>query len=65
MRVCIKIIRNEQGGYTAMCTSLPGCVSRGKTREEAKENLDKAIRGYVAAVGNFVPERVLHEVLEA
>jgi predicted RNase H-like HicB family nuclease len=39
-------------------------MSRGRTREEAKEKLDEAIRGYIAAVGNFVPERVIHEVME-
>ena len=64
MKVCVRIIHNEHGDYTALCTSLPGCMSRGRTREEAKEKLDDAIRGYIAAVGNFVPERVIHEVME-
>lgn len=64
MKVCIRIISNEQGDFTAMCMALPGCISRGRTREEAMEKLDEAIRGYVAAIGNFVPERLVHEVLE-
>jgi len=63
MRVTIRIIRNEHGDYTGLCTSLPGCLSRGRTPEEAKEKLDEAIRGYIAAVGNFVPERLVHEEL--
>jgi predicted RNase H-like HicB family nuclease len=64
MKLCIRIVHNEQGDYTALCTSLPGCVSRGRTRQEAKEKLDEAIRGYIAAVNNFVPERLSHQVME-
>ncbi|MFW6133921.1 MAG: type II toxin-antitoxin system HicB family antitoxin [Planctomycetota bacterium] len=47
----------------ATCPSLPGCQSRGATREEAEHNLEEAIRGYMAAVNNFVPEHVDHEVV--
>ncbi len=64
MKLCVRIIRDDHG-FTALCPSLPGCVSRGSTRDEAKENLDEAIRGYIAAVNNFVPERLDHEVVEA
>ncbi|MFP4105562.1 MAG: type II toxin-antitoxin system HicB family antitoxin [Phycisphaerae bacterium] len=64
MKVCIRLVRNEFGGYTAKCPTLPGCVSTGETREEAQQRLDEAIRGYIAAVNNFVPERLDHEVLE-
>jgi len=64
MKLCIQIGQDEQGGYTAVCPSLPGCISRGGTREEAQTKLDEAIRGYIAAIGNFVPEHLDHEVLE-
>ncbi len=63
MKLSIRIVHNEKGDFTALCTSLPGCVSRGRTRGEAKERLEEAIRGYIAAVSNFVPER-LTEVVE-
>ena len=63
MKLGIKIVQNESGDYTALCPSLPGCVSRGHTRAEAQEKLEDAIRGYIAAVNNFVPERI-HEVME-
>ena len=43
----------------------PDCVCRGRTREEATTRLDEAIRGYIAAVNNFVPETLIHEVVEA
>jgi len=29
---------------------LPGCVSQGKTKEEAVENIREAIEGYVLAL---------------
>ncbi len=64
MRLCVKITRNEAGGYTALCPTLPGCTSRGKTPREARDHLDEAIRGYMGAMNNFVPEHVDHEVVE-
>lgn len=63
MRICIRIRRNEQGEFTAICPSLPGCVSSGRTEQQAKQNLEDAIRGYIASVSNFVPEHI-HEMLE-
>ena len=64
MKLSIRIIRNEGGGYTAMCPSLPGCMCRGDSRAEARERLDDAIRGYIAAVSNFVPEHLERQVVE-
>ncbi len=37
----------EFGGFVAECPSLPGCMSQGKTRKEALENVREAIRGYI------------------
>lgn len=65
MKLCVRVIRGQQGEYVAICPSLPGCTSRGLTREEATSRLDEAIRGYIAAVNNFVPEHVEHQVVEA
>ena len=64
MKLCIQILKNG-GGFKAVCPSLPGCVSTGSTREEAQRKLDEAIRGYIAAMSNFVPEHLEHEVVEA
>ncbi|MCD6304643.1 MAG: type II toxin-antitoxin system HicB family antitoxin, partial [Planctomycetes bacterium] len=61
MKLTVRIFSNDRGGYTAVCPSLPGCCSSGTTREEAKAKLDEAIRGYIAAVSNFVPENVVQE----
>ena len=40
----------EDGYWVAECPSLPGCISQGKSREEAVANISEAIRGYIAAL---------------
>jgi len=40
----------EMGYWVVECPSLPGCVSQGKTKEEALENIREAIEGYVEAL---------------
>lgn len=37
----------EDGYWVVECPSLPGCVSQGKTKEEAIENMKEAIREYI------------------
>jgi len=64
MKLYVRVGRNRRGGFTASCPSLPGCTSYGGTREEACSKLDDAIRGYIAAVNNFVPEHLNREVVE-
>lgn len=44
------IYSGEDGYFVAECPSLPGCISQGKTREEAIINIKEAIAGYVAAL---------------
>lgn len=43
MRFNITIERDEDGVYVAECPSIPGCVSQGKTKEEAVRNISEAI----------------------
>jgi predicted RNase H-like HicB family nuclease len=55
----VVIYPGEDGYWVAECPSLPGCVSQGKTKEEATENIKEAIRSYIAALqqdGLPVPE---------
>jgi predicted RNase H-like HicB family nuclease len=40
----------EDGYWVAEVPSLPGCISQGKTREEALINIKEAIEGYIAAL---------------
>jgi predicted RNase H-like HicB family nuclease len=44
MRFLITISRDEDGMYVAECPSIPGCISQGRTEEEAERNLREAIR---------------------
>jgi len=40
----------EDGYWVTECPSLPGCISQGKTREEAIKNIKEAIEVYIAAL---------------
>jgi predicted RNase H-like HicB family nuclease len=40
----------EDGYWVSECPSLPGCVSQGKTRQEAIENIKDAIAVYVSVL---------------
>lgn len=40
----------EDGYWVVECPSLPGCISQGKTKEEAVKNIREAIDGYVLAL---------------
>jgi predicted RNase H-like HicB family nuclease len=43
MRFNVTLDRDEDGIWVVECPSIPGCVSQGKTREEALENIKEAI----------------------
>ena len=43
MKVATVLDRDEDGMWIAECPSIPGCVSQGKTREEALANIKEAI----------------------
>ena len=40
----------EDGYWVAECPSLPGCVSQGKSKEDAIANIKEAILGYISAL---------------
>lgn len=44
------IYPGEDGHWVAECPTLPGCISQGKSREEAVANISEAIRGYISAL---------------
>ena len=46
----VVIYPGEDGYWIAECPSLPGCVSQGKTKEEAITNIREAISGYVISL---------------
>jgi predicted RNase H-like HicB family nuclease len=47
MRLKIVLEPSEEGGYTAVVPSLPGCISEGNSREEALMNIKEAIELYL------------------
>ncbi|MDF0667932.1 MAG: type II toxin-antitoxin system HicB family antitoxin [Nitrospira sp.] len=62
------IYRGEDDYWVAECPSLPGCLSQGRTKEDAVTNIREAIRGYVAALEEdklAVPEERFDAVLIA
>ncbi|HVN49069.1 MAG TPA: type II toxin-antitoxin system HicB family antitoxin [Bacteroidota bacterium] len=44
MKFIITLNRDEDGMYIAECPSIPGCISQGKTEEEAQRNIQDAIK---------------------
>jgi predicted RNase H-like HicB family nuclease len=44
MKFPVTIDRDEDGFWIVECPSIPGCISEGKTREEALKNIEDAIR---------------------
>lgn len=45
------VLRPEpEGGFTAIVPALPGCVTHGRTLEEAKEMAKDAIAGYIESL---------------
>lgn len=46
----IILFPGEDGFWVAECPSLPGCISQGKTKEEAISNIKEAITGYIEAL---------------
>lgn len=43
MRFQVTVDRDEDGVWVVECPSIPGCVSQGRTREEAFANIQEAI----------------------
>ena len=50
MRLRIILEPSEEGGFTVIVPSLPGCVSEGDTKEEAVANIKEAINLYLEPV---------------
>ena len=40
----------EYKGYVAECLNLYGCMSQGKTKTEALNNIEKAIKAYMEVI---------------
>lgn len=43
MKLSVTIDRDEDGVWVVECPSIPGCVSEGKTKQQAIKNIEEAI----------------------
>ena len=43
----VVLIPAEEGGYTAIVPTLPGCISEGDTEEETLANIKDIIEGWL------------------
>jgi len=67
MKYRIIIEQDEDGAFVVECPSLPGCISQGKTRKEAIENIQDAIRGYLESLNKHdepIPPPIDEEIVE-
>ncbi|MCZ6490655.1 MAG: type II toxin-antitoxin system HicB family antitoxin [Acidobacteria bacterium] len=66
MKLHVMIERDETGYYVAEVPALPGCLSQGKTREEALSNIKEAIEGWLEVMENkreFDPSALVEVVV--
>lgn len=67
MRYRVVIEQDEDGVFVAECPMLPGCISQGKSREEAVANIKDAIAGYLESLkkhGDPIPPPITEEIVE-
>ncbi len=55
MKYTVIIEKGRESGYVAYAPALKGCVSQGKTKEEALRNIKEAMEVYVEALSGIIP----------
>ena len=66
-RYRVLIEQDEDSAFVAECPSLPGCVSQGRTRDEALANIKDAIAGYLESLRKHnepIPPSIWEETVE-
>ncbi len=56
---------SEEGGFTAVVPSLPGCISEGKTHDEAMRNIREAIGLYLEPIEDDMvtsPDAIIEKI---
>ena len=67
MKFRVTIEPDEDCVFVAECPALPGCISQGKTRDEAMVNIRDAIQGHLESLkkhGEPIPVPITEAVLE-
>ena len=65
MKLKIIMEPSDEGGYSVIVPSLPGCISEGNTRKEALKNIKEAILLYLEPVAddlNYSPDSEIVEI---
>jgi antitoxin HicB len=65
-RYTVILYPEEEGGYSVLVPSLPGCVTQGETVEEALEMARDAIELYISVLrdrGENVPAEITPPVV--
>lgn len=56
------VVHESEEGFSVSCPGLPGCWSQGATEAEALENIQDAIREYLATIDDLVSGQDVREV---
>ncbi|VVB92376.1 HicB_like antitoxin of bacterial toxin-antitoxin system [uncultured archaeon] len=67
MKYRVLIEEDEDGIFVASVPELPGCISQGKTREEAIDNIKDAALGYLISLKKHnepIPPSITEELVE-
>lgn len=56
------VLHPSEEGFAVSVPGLPGCWSQGATEQEAVENIQDAIREYLAAVAESTRTSLVREV---
>lgn len=62
----VLLYSGEDGYFVVEVPSLPGCISQGKTRDEALANIEEAIALYIEVLedrGEPIPDDTVEVVL--
>lgn len=61
----VELTIGEDGWWVVECPSLPGCVSQGRTEEEALENIKEAIQACLEVRRELgLPESLIRRTVE-
>ncbi len=47
MKIHVLIEKDEQGFYVAEVPAMPGCLSQGRSKKEAEQNIAEAVQGWL------------------
>jgi len=65
MKLIVTLERDETGMTVAECPAIPGCISQGKTEDEAIANIREAIRACIESrAANGMPLTVATREIE-